>query len=138
MTYQDIIATAETSPNDSMGSATAKNMYRLLFARHSNRLNFIENIGISQISKNDDKIISANIKNHPAANVAIQSPAPAISDAQKRALAGVGNPMNDVVCRLSILNLASLKAEKTAIRKAQYGRNVANCMESIEPVICCK
>ena len=33
---------------------------------------------------------------------------------QNKALAGVGKPIKDVVCLVSILNLASLKAEKAA------------------------
>ncbi len=36
----------------------------------------------------------------------------------ERALAGVGKPMKDVVCRSSRLNFANLMAENAAIRKA--------------------
>jgi hypothetical protein len=36
----------------------------------------------------------------------------------KMAFAGVGNPIKEDVCRVSILNLANLNAEKTGIRKA--------------------
>ena len=48
---------------------------------------------------------------------------PASRAAQKRALAGVGRPMNDVVCRSSMLNFASLSAEKAAMKKATKGTN---------------
>ena len=41
-----------------------------------------------------------------------------ISDPQNSALAGVGTPMNDVVCRSSRLNFANLRAEKAAMMNA--------------------
>ena len=37
----------------------------------------------------------------------------------KIAAAGVGNPINEVVCLVSILKLASLKAENKGISKAK-------------------
>ena len=37
---------------------------------------------------------------------------------QKRALAGTGNPMNEVVWRVSMLNLASRRAENTGMSSA--------------------
>ena len=40
---------------------------------------------------------------------------------QNRALAGVGKPMKPIVCLSSRLNLASLSAEKAAMRKARKG-----------------
>lgn len=40
-------------------------------------------------------------------------------EVMKSALAGVGSPMNVSDCRSSTLNLASLKAEKTASRNAR-------------------
>jgi len=43
---------------------------------------------------------------------------PSTREPQKRALAGVGRPMNWVLWRTSRLNLASLRAEKAARRKA--------------------
>lgn len=39
-----------------------------------------------------------------------------------KALAGVGKPIKLWVCRVSVLNLASLKAENMAIKKAIKGR----------------
>ena len=41
-----------------------------------------------------------------------------MSEPQNKALAGVGKPMNEVVCLSSRLNFARRKAEKAAIRKA--------------------
>ena len=41
---------------------------------------------------------------------------------QNNALAGTGNPMNELVWRLSLLNLASRNAENTEIRNPAYGR----------------
>lgn len=46
---------------------------------------------------------------------------PTINDAQNSVLAGVGTPIKDEVCLVSKLNLASLSAEKAAIRNAVYG-----------------
>ena len=46
---------------------------------------------------------------------------PTASEAQNNALAGVGMPIKELVWRSSILNLASLNPENTAIRKAVYG-----------------
>ena len=37
---------------------------------------------------------------------------------QNKALAGVGSPMKEVVCRVSKLNFAKRKAEKAAMSKA--------------------
>ena len=41
-----------------------------------------------------------------------------ISEPQKRAFAGVGNPIKPIVWRSSRLNLANLKAEKAAMINA--------------------
>ena len=42
-------------------------------------------------------------------------------DPQKRAFAGVGSPMKDVVWRVSRLNFASLRAENAEMIKAKNG-----------------
>lgn len=47
---------------------------------------------------------------------------PTISEPQNKAFAGVGMPINDVVCRSSRLNLAKRNAEKAAITKATNGK----------------
>ena len=41
------------------------------------------------------------------------------NEAINMALAGVGNPMNEVVCLVSILNFANLNAEKMVMRKGE-------------------
>ena len=43
---------------------------------------------------------------------------PATNDAQKRALAGTGTPIKELVWRVSLLNLARRNAENTEIRNA--------------------
>ena len=45
-------------------------------------------------------------------------PVPATNDAQKRALAGTGTPIKELVWRVSLLNLARRNAENTEIRNA--------------------
>ena len=47
---------------------------------------------------------------------------PTTKDPQNKALAGVGNPMKELLCRGSILNLPKRSAEKAAMMKAVYGR----------------
>ncbi len=42
-------------------------------------------------------------------------------EAQNKACAGTGRPINEVVCRSSILNLASRKPDKAGITKARKG-----------------
>ena len=43
---------------------------------------------------------------------------PTTNDPQNKALAGVGRPINEVVWRVSILNLPNRKAEKAEIMNA--------------------
>ena len=49
-----------------------------------------------------------------------------LADPQKRALAGVGTPMKEVVWRSSKLNFANLNAENAAMMKAAYGKYSRN------------
>ena len=44
------------------------------------------------------------------------------NDPQNKAFAGTGRPTKELVCRVSLLNLASRNAENTEIKKAAYGR----------------
>ena len=44
------------------------------------------------------------------------------SEPQKRAVAGVGSPIKEWLCRVSRLNLASRSAENAAMRNAAYGK----------------
>ena len=48
------------------------------------------------------------------------------NDPRNKALAGTGNPINEVVCRVSRLNLASLTAESTGIIKAINEKILSN------------
>ena len=72
-------------------------MYLILLLFQLKFLNFIENIGISEIKKYENRKISAKINAHAWFRLNSHSLPPTINDDQKRALAGVGNPMNDVV-----------------------------------------
>ena len=57
--------------------------------------------------------------------------APTTNDPQNKALAGVGSPMNEVLCLGSMLNLPSRNAENTAMMKAVYGKMSAmDCMNA--------
>ena len=47
---------------------------------------------------------------------------PTTNEPQNRALAGVGNPMNELLCRGSMLNFPKRSAEKAAMIKAVYGK----------------
>mgnify|MGYP000090348973 CR=1 FL=1 len=47
---------------------------------------------------------------------------PTTNDPQNKAFAGTGRPTKELVCRVSLLNLASRNAENTEIKKAAYGR----------------
>ena len=84
--------------------------------------NFNENIGSSQTSRKDDMATPAI--SHTGLSIFSHASQPAAKATHKSVLAGVGKPMNDVVCRSSILNLASLSAENIAIAKAVYGNMI--------------
>ena len=66
-----------------------------------------------------------SIKGNVCCVTAILSPVPVISAPQKRALAGVGSPIKELVCLSSRLNFANLSAEKAAITNAMNGINLA-------------
>lgn len=93
-----------------------------------------ENIGIGDTKRNEEIAINPSNTNKPDtwfvhiseklvsgchkndaegafANPAINS-----------AFAGVGRPINVLLCLSSLLNLANLRAEKTAIKYAMYGK----------------
>lgn len=54
----------------------------------------------------------------------------AAAAAQNKVLAGVFRPMNELVWRSSILNLAKRNAENTAMRKANREHILENCSSS--------
>ena len=101
------------------------NRYLTSFPFHPHCLNFSANMGISATSSQQVTAMRIRIKTYACGMVAIRSPAPTMSEPQKRALAGVGNPMKEVVCRSSRLNFASLSAEKAAMMNAVNGRYLA-------------
>ena len=85
---------------------------------HDRSLNFSENIGSSATSSSD--MITTKMNKYKALKWSDTKKlcAPTVSEPQNNALAGVGIPIKEEVCRSSKLNLANRKAEKTAIRKA--------------------
>ena len=113
-----MIATGAKKPRSNIGRQQIRNIYLTLLLFHVKFLNLSENIGISDTRKYEKRPIRTISNSQPMFKLLSQSPPPAISDDQKRALAGVGKPMNVDVWRVSILNFASLYAEKTAIRNA--------------------
>ena len=117
--YHDIIATGARYPSRSIGAATTRNVNLLLLLFHLKFLNFIENIGISDTRKYENKKMSPRISAHACSMPCSHSLPPTMSDDQKSACAGVGKPMNDVVWRVSMLNFARRQAENTAIRNAK-------------------
>ncbi len=75
-------------------------------------LNLNANIGTSHTSSQHDRIMNKNRKKALKRGLVSHDSLLEISAPQKMAFAGVGMPMNPVCCLSSILNFASLKAEK--------------------------
>ena len=125
--YHAIITEIPEIPKISnMGRHETRNTYLILFSCHPQCLNFKANIGISATRSQlliNTRTMSSRITCDCATSI---SSLPTMSAAQKRAFAGVGNPMNDVVCRSSRLNFASRIAENAAITNATYGTAEAN------------
>ena len=102
------------------GIHTIKKMKLILFVLHERFLNFSENIGISDT--NSKEVINAKITvtntNKPSfAWTTGKTEYP--TEAQNKACAGTGKPINEVVCRSSILNLAKRKPENVGITNAR-------------------
>ena len=106
-----IIMAAENTMNEYLNSLPA----------HPQFLNLRVNIGISAINSQLLTHIIASIGNTITEELSMMSGCDTSNDAQNKALAGVGSPMNDVVCRVSRLNLASRNAENAAITNAKNG-----------------
>ena len=85
----------------------------------SKLLNLNENIGISEIRRYENIKVNASIIQKLFAKASFPVSIPIQIPIQNKALAGVGNPINEEVCLSSILNFASLNAENTAIMKAR-------------------
>ena len=97
--YQTITAQTPLIPHKaSKRMLTARNIYCILLLFQDKFLNFKENIGNSETKSNDITITNNNKYN--ALNVFVRFRPSIINIAnelQKRALAGVGIPINDVV-----------------------------------------
>ena len=97
---------------------TNKNMQLVWLDFHDKSLNFKENIGISAINNHDMRSTKSNKYNALKASEVKNECSPTINEPQNKALAGVGNPMNELLWRGSILNLPNRRAEKIAMIKA--------------------
>lgn len=119
MAYQMMMAARQAFPNRMMsGNDTDKKMYCILLDCQERFLNLSENIGISATNSHD--VSNTNRMRYNALNLSEirKLCPPAAKELQKRALAGVGIPMKDVVCLVSMLNFANRNAEKMAIMNA--------------------
>jgi len=88
--------------------------------------NLSANIGISETINHELMKIPTIMKMHIRGEESILLPSPIRSEPQKRALAGVGNPINPRDCRSSRLNFANRSAENAAIIYAIKGRMPRN------------
>ena len=98
--------------------------------RPSALLNFKENKGISTIRSNG-KIIARMLKSCKSKNIGNWLASICGMAAIKTANTGVGNPIKEVVCLLSILNFAKRIAENIGINNASDAGEV-NISFSIE------
>ena len=96
-------------------------IYRILLLFQSNDLNLSEKSDNSATSKYENTTTTANRKKRLSVSLAhVFSPdVTKTSEQMKIALAGVGNPINESVCRVSMLNLANRNAEKTVMKYAE-------------------
>ena len=107
------------SPVPIITNTDSANRKRILLSFQEKFLNFSANMGISAtIIQLDRRIMARRIYADRGLSCR-QEPMLMMNAPQNKALAGVGNPINEDVCRVSRLNFASLRAEKAAIRKAQ-------------------
>ena len=88
----------------------------------SSLLNFNENKGILA-TKSKGNIIESGIRNRKSKNNGNKSVLISGIAATKIASAGVGKPINEVVCLVSILNFANRIAEKIGNKKARIAGN---------------
>ncbi len=97
----------------------SKNPYFTSLPFQLHCLNLSANMGISAIMSQQLRQMRSRNAGTTALEFSHDGGKSTMRAAQKRALAGVGRPMNDEVCRLSILNLANRNAEKTTKKKAR-------------------
>ena len=121
-TYIDIIGAKLLNPINTTSTLLAARKKNLsLFSPQDKFLNFKLNIGISHINNQDVIIINPISETNPKKLklfVTSLSCCPTLKDPQNKAFAGVGIPMNQQVCLVSMLNFASRRAEKADMRKA--------------------
>lgn len=125
--YSIIIGVSEALPRIKMKSSdsTMSRCCRHICLMLSD-LTLRENMGMGATSRadstNDNAMMAVGeevkIWNHLAKGLS----KPRISPTMNMALAGVGSPMNDTVCRVSILNFANRRAEKMATAKGITSR----------------
>jgi len=98
-----------------------RKMYCNSFSSHFRFLNFNENMGISDTNKALKITIRIKISQlFSVTNVEKEYPSPT----QKMAFAGVAKPRKEELCRSSILNFASRKAEnKVMMNPANESQN---------------
>jgi hypothetical protein len=117
--YHKIITAKLSQPKKNKGIQPIKKMKRTLFSFQERLANLRENIGISDTSKAEEMMIMAIIIPPLIFDNALMYLIPMARDIQNNVLAGVGKPMKEWVWRVSKLNLARRKAEKTAIKNAR-------------------
>ena len=117
-TYHKMMAAKQLAPKRKQGMQPKMKMNLTLFFSQLKFLNFRANMGTSQTSNMQKSNMKR--KRNTALNLSETKKAccPNTSEPQKSALAGVGRPMNWLLCRSSKLNLANRNAEKAAIIKA--------------------
>ena len=113
-----ITAKLQIPKNISVGIHTIKNMKLILLSFQDRFLNFKENIGISETSNQENRQTNMNKQTGWQFSEINKSWAPATKDPQNSAFAGTGRPINELVCRVSLLNFAKRNAENTEIKKA--------------------
>lgn len=118
MMYESIIkgkAPAFKITNRNTDRARKVNLIWLL--AHEKSLNFRANNSKGATSNNENTIVIP-VNTGAVKTIALIDSGKKTSDVKNNAFAGVGTPIKESVCRVSMLNLANLSAEKTAIISA--------------------
>ena len=96
-------------------------IYLILLLFQSNDLNLSEKRGNSATNRYENTAVTANRKKRLSVSIANEwevSDEMKASEQINSALAGVGSPINESLCRVSMLNFANRNAEKTAMINA--------------------
>ena len=112
MIYQRMMPAKQLSANMKHGKQPRRNIYFTLLSLQLKFLNLSANRGNSDTRRKQN--ISMNRKRNMALNLPLTRKAccPTIRLPQNKAFAGVGKPIKEDVCLVSMLNLANRKAEK--------------------------